>query len=81
MVATDHAVMIDVLNAEKGPSARVALELSPGSARALANAILSTLDTIPTGLLDQRATLGASIDLIIEIASSADANEERYAQS
>jgi hypothetical protein len=54
--AADHAVMIDVLNPAKGPSARVAIELSPSSARALANAILSTLDTIPTGLLDQPHT-------------------------
>ncbi len=46
-----HAVMIDVLNPAKGPAARVALELSPESARALAQAILFTLDTIPAGLL------------------------------
>ncbi|MHB2028047.1 MAG: DUF6295 family protein, partial [Acidimicrobiales bacterium] len=32
-------------------AARVALELSPESARALAQAILFTLDTIPAGLL------------------------------
>lgn len=48
-----HALLIDVLNPEKGPSARVALELSPKSARALANAILHTLDTVPSGLLVQ----------------------------
>jgi hypothetical protein len=46
--------MIDVLNPEKGPSARVALEMSPESARALALAILHTLDTVPRGLLGER---------------------------
>ena len=50
----DHALMIDVLNPEKGPAARVALELSPESARALALAILHTLDTVPSGLLGER---------------------------
>ena len=51
-----HALMIDVLNPEKGPSARVALELSAESARALALAILHTLDTVPNGLLGERAS-------------------------
>jgi Family of unknown function (DUF6295) len=46
-----HALMIDVLSPAHGPSARVALELSAESARALANAILQTLDTVPSGLL------------------------------
>ena len=46
-----HALLIDVLNPQKGPSARVALELSPESARALANAILHSLDTVPPELL------------------------------
>jgi hypothetical protein len=49
-----HALMIDVLNPEKGPSARVALEMSPESARALALAILHALDTVPRELLDER---------------------------
>jgi hypothetical protein len=49
-----HALMIDVLNLEKGPSARVALELSLESARALALAILHTLDTVPSELLGER---------------------------
>ena len=48
-----HALMIDVLNPEKGPSARVALEMSPESARALALAILHTLDTVPSGLMGE----------------------------
>lgn len=46
-----HALMIDVLNPGKGPSARVALEMSPESARSLALAILHTLDSVPTGLV------------------------------
>lgn len=50
-----HALMIDVMNPEKGPSARVALELSPASARNLANAILHALDTVPSGLLSEPA--------------------------
>jgi hypothetical protein len=48
-----HALLIDVLNPSQGPSARAALELSPESARALANAILHTLDTVPGGLLNE----------------------------
>jgi hypothetical protein len=49
-----HALLIDVLNPEMGPSARVALELSPASARAMANAILSTLDTVPSELMSEQ---------------------------
>ena len=39
----DHALCIDVLDPASGPSARVAVEIEPASARALAEAILSTL--------------------------------------
>jgi hypothetical protein len=46
-----HALLIDVLNPQKGPSARVALELSADSARALANAILRSLDAVPLELI------------------------------
>ncbi len=49
----EHALMIDVLCPRKGPAARVALELSPESARELAEAILRTLDSVPRGLLDE----------------------------
>jgi hypothetical protein len=48
-----HALMIDVMNPDKGPSARVALEMSPESARTLAFAILHTLDNVPDGLLSE----------------------------
>ena len=47
----DHSLNIDVLNPSRGPSARVALELDPGSARALAHAILETLESVPESLL------------------------------
>jgi len=47
----DHTLNIDFLNPERGASARVAVELDPVSARALATAILSTLDRAPDGLV------------------------------
>jgi hypothetical protein len=46
----DHTLNIDLINPARGASARVAMELDPGSARALAEAILQTLDTIPAAL-------------------------------
>jgi hypothetical protein len=51
-----HALMIDLLNPAAGPSARAAIEMDPESARALANAILQSLDTIPDGLLSELAS-------------------------
>jgi Family of unknown function (DUF6295) len=51
-----HALMIDILNQEKGPSARVALEMDPASAQALALAILQSLDTAPSSLLAEFAS-------------------------
>jgi hypothetical protein len=47
---------IDLINPSRGAGARVALELDPSSARALAEAILRTLDTIPAGLRGASAT-------------------------
>jgi hypothetical protein len=46
-----HALMIDFLNPSIGPSARAALEMDPESARALAQAILKSLDSVPDALL------------------------------
>jgi hypothetical protein len=46
----EHTLNIDLLNPAQGAAARVALELDPASARALAEAILGTLDTIPPAL-------------------------------
>ncbi len=43
----EHTLNIDFLNPQRGPSARVAVELEPGSARALAEAILTTLESPP----------------------------------
>ncbi|MBI4214104.1 MAG: hypothetical protein HY534_07335 [Chloroflexi bacterium] len=40
----DHAVLIDFVNEAMGPSARVAVELSATSARALVEAIQSALE-------------------------------------
>jgi hypothetical protein len=39
----DHALNIDFVNLKEGPSARVAVELSPESARNLVKAILDAL--------------------------------------
>jgi hypothetical protein len=44
--AAEHTLNIDVLNAGLGPGARLALELDPATARALAEAILTTLETV-----------------------------------
>jgi len=49
--APDHTLNLDFLRPAAGPGARVAVELEPGSARALALAILDALDTAPPGLV------------------------------
>ena len=43
-MTTEHALNIDFVNEAAGPSARVAVELTPESARELAHKILATLD-------------------------------------
>lgn len=48
--AGDHTLNVDLVDPAKGPGARVAVELSAASARALATAILETLDDLPEGL-------------------------------
>jgi hypothetical protein len=48
----EHTLNIDFLDPARGPGARVAVELHAGSARALAEAILTSLDSVPSGLLD-----------------------------
>jgi hypothetical protein len=48
--AAEHTLNIDLLNPGRGPAARVAVELDPAAARALAEAILQTLDGAPAGL-------------------------------
>ena len=47
----EHTLNIDVLAPTLGPSARVALELTEDSARALAAAITRALDAAPPALL------------------------------
>jgi len=47
----DHTLNIDFLNPGKGPSARVAVELTAETALALARAIESTLAAAPPGLV------------------------------
>jgi hypothetical protein len=51
-----HALMIDVTDPTRGPDARIALELDPRSARALAESVLRTLDQLPEGLLEEFTT-------------------------
>ncbi len=48
--AYGHTVNIDVINPQLGPSARVALELTEESARALAEAIHKAIASAPAGL-------------------------------
>jgi hypothetical protein len=43
----DHTLNIDLLNPSRGTEARVAVELDAASARALAEAILGTLESVP----------------------------------
>ena len=47
----EHTLNIDFLDPGAGPSARVAVELTADSARALAQAIQATLDAAPPGLV------------------------------
>ena len=46
----EHTLNIDFLNPAQGPSARVAVELTAESARALAKAIEAALDSAPPGI-------------------------------
>ena len=46
----EHTLTIDFLDSGAGPSARVAVELTAKSARALAKAIQASLDAAPPGL-------------------------------
>jgi hypothetical protein len=48
----DHTLNIDFLDPSAGPSARVAVELTAQSARALAKAIEAALASVPPGLLE-----------------------------
>ena len=47
----DHTLNIDFLNPDRGPAARVAVELTADSARALAAAIEAALAAVPAALV------------------------------
>lgn len=47
-----HTVNVDLADPARGPSARVALELTVESARALVDAIEGALASVPAGVLD-----------------------------
>jgi hypothetical protein len=47
----EHTLNIDFVNPSKGPSARVAVELSAESARALVGAIQTALASVPPALV------------------------------
>ena len=47
-----HTLNIDFRNPDRGPAARVAVELDPAGARELAEAILAMLAAAPPGLID-----------------------------
>ena len=48
-IRMEHALNIDFVNEGEGPGARVAVELSPESARELVKAILTALDRAESG--------------------------------
>jgi hypothetical protein len=48
-IRLEHALNIDFVNEAEGPGARVAVELTPESARQLAETILATLQQAETG--------------------------------
>lgn len=48
----EHTLNIDFLRPADGPSARVAVELSASSARALVKAIEAVLESAPAGLAE-----------------------------
>jgi len=57
----EHTVNIDLRNPDRGPQARVAVELDPASARALALAILQTLADVPPALRAGSTGAGSSV--------------------
>ncbi|HEX5400962.1 MAG TPA: DUF6295 family protein [Pseudonocardiaceae bacterium] len=53
-----HTVNIDFINPERGPSARVAVELTEESALALIGAIQRALAAAPAGLASEHQVVG-----------------------
>jgi Family of unknown function (DUF6295) len=64
----EHTVNIDFINPERGPSARVALELTEESALALVEAIQKALAAAPAGLASQTQG-GRAARLSVAVAS------------
>ncbi|NUP50038.1 MAG: hypothetical protein HOW97_22410 [Catenulispora sp.] len=58
----EHTLNIDLRNPERGPSARIAVELSAQAAYDLAQAILTALESVPEGLLPDGLLIGTSRD-------------------
>jgi len=57
----EHTLNVDFINPARGPSARLAVELTPASARALAQAILASLPVDPESeSLPGRGSRGAT---------------------
>mgnify|MGYP001255155932 CR=1 FL=1 len=56
----EHTVNIDFLAPDQGPSARVAVELTEESARALIDAVRAALDAAPSGLAAAGDAAGAA---------------------
>jgi hypothetical protein len=54
----EHTLNLDFRNPQRGPSARVAVELDPAAARRLALGILAMLDAAPPGLVLDAAPPG-----------------------
>jgi hypothetical protein len=55
----DHTLNIDFADTSRGPTARVAVELTPASAVALVDAIQAALASAPGGLASLDASTGA----------------------
>lgn len=59
--ATDeHTLNIDLRNPERGPSARIAVELTAQAAYDLAQAILTALESVPQDMLPPGLLIGSS---------------------
>ncbi len=59
--AAEHTLNIDFNNPQAGPSARIAVELSAASARALAGAILASLSPISSASAPGSASSASSM--------------------
>src|SRR5437870_8360255 len=59
----EYALNIDFVNQKEGPSARVAVELSPESARKLAQAILTALSQVALAVSDSPSRTSQSDSL------------------